>query len=84
MNKERKLAQLNNATGDLYAQKVVKKVKEKYPRPDDEIAILRKMVVALAEKVKEQHPDIDLTEILEYNEYVEKAKRIAKTELDLW
>ena len=84
MTKERKLAKLNNATNDLYSQEIVKKVKEKYPRIDDEIAILRKMVVALAEKVKEQHPEIDLTEILEYNEYVEKSKRIAKTELDLW
>lgn len=84
MEKAKKLAKLNNATNDLYSQKIIKQVKQKYPRIDDEIAILRKMIVVLAKKVKEQHPDIDLTEFEEYNEFVEVSKRIAKTELDLW
>ena len=84
MNKQKKLAELNNVGNELYSQEIIKKVKQQYPRLDDEVAILRKMIVILAEKVKEQHPDIDLTELLEYNEYVEKAKRITKTELDLW
>lgn len=84
MIKQKKLAELNGVVDDLYSQEIIKQVKEKYPRLDDEVAILRKMIVILAEKVKEQHPDIDLTELLEYNEYVEKAKRITKTELDLW
>ena len=84
MEKAKKLAKLNNATNDLYSQEIIKQVKQKYPRIDDEIAILRKMVVVLASKVKEQHPEIDLTEFEEYNEFVEASKRIAKTELDLW
>lgn len=84
MEKAKKLAKLNNVQDDLYSQEIIKKVKEKYPRLDDEIAILRKMVVVLASKVKEQHPEIDLTEFEEYNEFVEASKRIAKTELDLW
>ena len=84
MNKTKKLAELNNVSNDLYSQEIIKKVKQQYPRLDDEVAILRKMVVSLAKKVKEQHPDIDLTELLEYDEYVEKSKRITKTELELW
>ena len=84
MNKTKKLAELNNVGKDLYSQEIIKKVKQQYPRLDDEVAILRKMVVLLAKKVKEQHPDIDLTELLEYDDYVEKSKRITKTELDLW
>ena len=84
MEKVKKLAELNNATSDLYKQEIIKKIKQEYPHLDDEVAILRKMVVLLAKKVKEQHPDIDLTELLEYDEYVEKSKRITKTELDLW
>ena len=84
MNKTKKLAELNNVGKDLYSQEIIKKVKQQYPRLDDEVAILRKMIVILAKKVKEQHPDIDLTELLEYDEYVEKSKRITKTELDLW
>ena len=84
MNKTKKLAKLNNVGKDLYSQEIIKKVKQQYPRLDDEVAILRKMIVILAKKVKEQHPDIDLTELLEYDDYVEKSKRITKTELDLW
>lgn len=84
MEKSKKLAKLNNATNDLYSQEIIKKVKAKYPRLEDEIAILRKMIIVLAKKVKEQHPDIDLTEFEEYNEFVEASKRITKTELDLW
>lgn len=84
MEKEKKLAKLNGATNDLYKQQIIKRVREKYTTIDDEIAVIRKMVVELAKKVKEQHPDIDLKEILEYDDHVESSKRIAKTELDLW
>ena len=42
------------------------------------------MIVVLAKKVKEQHPDIDLAELLEYDEFIESSKRITKTDLDLW
>lgn len=84
MEKEKKLAKLNGATNDLYKQQIIKRVREKYTTVDDEIAILRKMVVELAKKVKEQHPDIDLKDILDYDDHVESSKRIAKTELDLW
>lgn len=84
MEKIKKLAKLNNVQDDLYKQEIIKKVKTKYKTLDDEIAILRKMIVVLAKKVKEQHPDIDLVELLEYNEFIESSKRITKTELDLW
>lgn len=84
MEKIKKLAKLNNVQDDLYKQEIIKKVKTKYKTLDDEIAILRKMIVVLAKKVKEQHPDVDLTELLEYDEFIEASKRITKTELDLW
>lgn len=84
MDKIKKLAKLNNAIDDLYKQEIIKKVREKYSSIDDEVAILRKMLVSLIEKVQEQHPDLDLTELLEYNNFVETSKRITKTELDLW
>lgn len=84
MEKIKKLAKLNNVQDDLYKQEIIKKVKTKYKTLDDEIAILRKMIVVLAKKVKEQHPDIDLVELLEYDEFIESSKRITKTELNLW
>lgn len=74
MNKENKLATLNGQQQNLRKQKIIKGVRVNYPNLEDEVAILRKMVFVLAMKVKEQHPDIDLTEILEYNTYVESVK----------
>lgn len=71
---KRKLAQKNGTMNELRKAEIIKKVKTKYPHLDDEVAILRKMVMVLAEKIKEQHPDVDLTEFNEYNDFVELCK----------
>lgn len=71
---KRKLAQKNGNAKELRKAEIIKKVKTKYPHLDDEVAILRKIVFVLAQKIKEQHPDVDLTEIMLYNNYVESIK----------
>ena len=71
---KRKLAQKNGTLNELRKAEIIKKVKTKYPHLDDEVAILRKMVMILARKIKEQHPDVDLTEFNEYNDFVELCK----------
>ena len=76
--KEKKLALLNGERNALYKQNIIKGVRLNYPSVDDELAILRKMIVVLAEKMKEQHPDIDISELLEYNMYVENIKEEVK------
>ena len=79
MNKENKLATLNGQQQNLRKQKIIKGVRTKYPNLEDEVAILRKMVYVLSQKVKEQHPDIDLSELLDYHTFVEEVKtEIAK------
>lgn len=80
MNKENKLAQLNGQSENLRKQKIIKGVRTKYPNLEDEVAILRKMVYILSQKVKEQHPDMDLSELLEYNTFVEEIKLNVKKE----
>ena len=74
---------MNGNLTELRKEKIIKNVKVKYPHPDDEIAILRKMLAILIEKVITQHPDMDLTEFDEYNTYIEYCKEEAKKELDL-
>ena len=71
---KRKLAEKNGNAKELRKAEIIKKVKTKYPHLDDEVAILRKIVFVLAQKIKEQHPDVDLTEINKYNEFVESCK----------
>ena len=80
---KQKLAVMNGNLTELKKEKIIKNVKVKYPHLDDEVAILRKMLVILIEKVKQQHPDMDLTEFDEYNTYIEYCKEEAKKELDL-
>ena len=80
---KQKLAVMNGNLTELRKEKIIKNVKNKYPHLDDEVAILRKMLVILIEKVKQQHPDIDLTEFNEYNTYIEYCKEEAKKELEL-
>ena len=80
MNKENKLATLNGQQQNLRKQKIIKGVRTQYPNLEDEVAILRKTVYILAQKVKEQHPDIDLTELLEYHTFVEEVKTEVTTE----
>lgn len=80
--KEKRLALLNGEQETLYKQNIVKGIRLNYPSPDDELAILRKMVVALAIKFKEQHPDIELNELLNYNNYVETVKKNVKENIE--
>lgn len=82
MNKELKIAQLNGQSENLRKQKIIKGVREQYPNLEDEVAILRKMVYILAQKVKEQHPDIDLSELMSYNDYVESIKTDVTNEME--
>ena len=82
MNKENKLATLNGQQQNLRKQKIIKGVREQYPNLEDEVAILRKMVYILANKVKEQHPDIDLSELLNYHTFVEEVKTDVTTEMN--
>ena len=76
--KEKRLALLNGESDSFYKQNIIKGIRLNYPSVDDELAILRKMIVILAEKVKEQHSDIDISELLEYNMYVENIKEEVK------
>lgn len=80
---KQKMAEKNGNLTELKKEKIIKKVKKKYPHSDDEIAILRKMLVILIEKVKQQHPDIDLNEFDEYNNYIEYCKEEVKNELNI-
>lgn len=65
-----------------YDSSVNKQIQEKY-KYGEENAILRKMLVILANKMKEQHPNLDLTEFEEYNAFVEECKAKIKKELEL-
>ena len=76
-----KLAEKNSNLNALRKERIIKKVKGKYPHLDDEVAILRKVVVTLANIVHEQHPDIDLSELEEYNIFVESCKNEVSTTL---
>ena len=80
--KEKRLALLNGEKDALYKQNIIKGIRLNYSSVDDELAILRKMVVILAEKVKEQHPDIELNELLNYNNYVETVKKNVKENIE--
>ena len=80
---EIKLAKKNGTLKQVRKEKIIKEVKTQYPKADDEIAILRKFLFTLAQKVKEQHPDMDLTELEEYNAFVESAKTAIDEELDI-
>ena len=73
-----KLAQKNGNTDSITKGKIISKVRRKYPHLDDEVAILRKALFILVEKVKQQHPDMDLSELEEYNLFVEECKIEAK------
>lgn len=75
--KEKRLALLNGEQDALYKQNIIKEIREKYDT-NDELAILRKMVFVLANSIKKQHPNIDLTELNSYNEYVESIKNNEK------
>ena len=73
-NIEYNLAKKNNIQNHIKDQDIIAKIREKYARPDDEIAIIRKMLVAVVLKMKQLHPELDLTELLDYNAYVENCK----------
>lgn len=79
--KEKRLALLNGEKDALYKQNIIKGIRLNYPSVDDELAILRKIVVILAQKVKEQHPDIDFSELIDYNMYVENIKNEVKDKI---
>ena len=79
---KQKLAVMNGNLTELKKEKIIKNVKSKYPHLDDEVAILRKIVVVLARKVQEQHPNINLDELEEYNLFIESCKTEAKQELE--
>lgn len=76
INKEtkRKLASRNGNAKELRKAEIIKEIKKEYPHLDDEVAILRKIVYVLAKKIKEQHPDVGLSEIEEYNNNIENIK----------
>lgn len=76
INKEtkRKLASRNGNAKELRKAEIIEQIKKEYPHLDDEVAILRKIVYVLAKKIKEQHPDVDLSEIEEYNNNIENIK----------
>ena len=78
----KKLARKNGTLNELRKSEIIKKVKTKYPHLDDEVAILRKAMVILVDKVKQQHPNMDLSELEEYNRYVEVCKEDIKYEND--
>ena len=80
---EIKLAKKNGHYDELRTLKIVKKVKTKYEGFNDEIAILRKMMYQLILKVKEQHPDLDLSEFNEYYSFVEECKKETDKELEI-
>lgn len=80
---KQKMAEKNGTINELKKEKIIKNVKVKYPHLDDEVAILRKILVVLIEKVKQQHPDMDLTEFEEYNTFIEYCKEQAKKELSM-
>ena len=81
MNKELKLAQLNGQSENLRKQKIIKGVKQRFDH-NDEIAILRKTIIILANIIKEQHPHVDLSEVFDYNTFVESQKiQVNKEEL---
>ena len=79
--KEKRLALLNGEKDALYKQNIIKGIRLNYHSVDDELAILRKIVVILAQKVKEQHPDIDFSELIDYNMYVENIKNEVKDKI---
>ena len=81
-NLKQKLAEKNGNLEEYRNENIRKKIKEKYLHLEDEVAILRKIVVVLARKVQEQHPNINLDEIEEYNWFVENCKLQAKEELE--
>ena len=80
--KMRKLVELNKQEKTIEKQEIVREIKKNFDT-NDEIAILRKMVVVLANKVKEQHPEIDLSELLEYDNYVNGCKEKAKHNINI-
>lgn len=80
---EIKLAKKNGTLKQVRRDKIIKEVKTQYPKVDDEIAILRKFLFTLAEKVKEQHPEMDLTELEQYYAFVESSKQSIDKELEI-
>lgn len=75
---KRKLAEKNGNAKELRKAEIIKEIKKEYPHLDDEVAILRKTIVVLANTIKEQHPDVDLSQLEDYNSYIEKCKRSIK------
>lgn len=75
---KRKLAEKNGNAKELRKAEIIKEIKKEYPHLDDEVAILRKTIVVLANIIKEQHPDVDLSQLEDYNSYIEKCKRSIK------
>lgn len=78
--KEKRLALLNGEKETLYKQGIIKKTRSKFPSLDDEIAILRKTISKIVEKLSSL--GIDLQEFEEYNFYIEDCKIKVKKEID--
>lgn len=77
-----KLAKLCGYSEERYTDKVKEGVKEKFPHPEDEIAILRKAVAYLFELISKLHSgEINNAEFAEYNAIVEQIKAEAKKEV---
>ena len=72
MNKELKLAQLNGQSENLRKQKIIKGVREQYPNLEDEVAILRKTIAKILEKLSAL--GIECDEFKEYNFNIEDTK----------
>ena len=72
MNKETKLAQLNGQSENLRKQKIIKGVRVKYPNLEDEVAILRKTIAKILEKLSAI--GIECDEFKEYNFNIEDTK----------
>lgn len=76
-------AKLCGFSEERYEDKVKEGVKNKYPHPDEEIAILRKAVAYLFELISKLHEgEIDNAEFAEYNAKVEEIKAEAKGTLE--
>lgn len=78
--KEKRLALLNGERDTLYKQNIIRKTRSKYSSVDDEIAILRKTIAELIDKLSAI--GIETEEFKEYNFYVEDCKIKVKKEID--
>ena len=70
-----KLAKLCGYSEERYTDKVKEGVKEKYPHPEEEIAVLRKAVAHLFDIISTLHSgEVNNEEFAEYHNLVENIK----------